>query len=192
MNKKLEELSLEEWGEFFPIEMAEHNSNWASIFESEKKLIENKLGNETVLRIEHFGSTSIPNLKAKDIIDILIEIPNKLLFDQSIIDKMMDLGYQFFRQPGFGIDYMIFVKGFHTDGKKSQKFFAHMTIGNHPELWERLYFRDYLKTNSKIVGEYEKLKCKLAEKHSKNRIEYRIAKTDFVKEITETAKKACL
>ena len=59
---------------------------------------------------------------------------------------MVDLGYQFFRQPGFGIDYMIFVKGFHTDGKKSQKFFAHMKIGNHPELWDRIYFRDYLKS----------------------------------------------
>ncbi len=188
MNKKLEELSLEEWGELFPIEMKEYNSNWTSIFEFEKKQIENKLGNKTSLRIEHFGSTSIPNLKAKDVVDILIEIPNQLLFDENIIDKMADLGYQFFRQPGFGIDYMIFVKGFHTDGKKSQKFFTHMTIGNHSELWDRIYFRDYLKENLKLIEEYEKLKCELAEKHAKNRIEYRIGKTDFVKEITEKAK----
>ncbi len=192
MNKKLEELNVEEWGELFPIEMKNYNSNWSSIFEFEKKLIENKLGNETVHRIEHFGSTSIPNLKAKDIVDILIEIPNHLLFDESIINKMMDLGYQFFRQPGFGIDYMIFVKGFHTDGKKSQKFFAHMTIGNHPELWDRIYFRDYLKLNPTVIRKYEKLKCKLAKKYSKNRIEYRIGKTEFVKEITEVAKKARL
>ena len=188
MNKKLEELSIEEWGELFPVIMEKYNSKWISIFESEKKQIENKLGNEITLRIEHFGSTSIPNLKAKDIVDILIEIPTELLFDEKIIEKMSDLGYQFFRQPGFGIDYMIFVKGFHTDGKKSQKFFAHMTIGNHPELWDRLYFRDYLKKNQNVIEEYEKLKCELAEKHSKNRIEYRIGKTDFVKEITEKAK----
>ncbi|KAA1242889.1 GrpB family protein [Aquimarina sp. RZ0] len=43
-----------------------------------------------------------------------------------------------------------------------------------------------------MIKKYEKLKCKLAEKYSKNRIEYRIGKTEFVKEITEAAKKSLL
>ena len=64
-----------------------------------------------------------------------------------------------------------------------------MTIGNHPELWDRIYFRDYLKENRKIAIEYKELKCKLAKKYSKNRIEYRIEKADYIKEITEKAKK---
>ena len=190
MNKKLEELTIEEWGELFPIEMFEYNPNWSLIFESEKQLIKSILAHNTILRIEHFGSTSIPNLKSKDIIDIIIEIPSKLLFDKNIIKKMSELDYQFFRQSGFGPDYMIFVKGFHTNGEKAQKFFVHMTVGNHSELWDRIYFRDYLKVHSNIAKQYENLKCKLTKKHSKNRIEYRIGKTEFVKRITEMAKLA--
>ena len=181
MNKKLQELSLEEYGALFPIEMKEYDPNWPSVFEHEKKLIVNLLGRETVSRIEHFGSTSITNIKAKDSVDILIEIPNELLFNPNIIEKMEHLEYTFFRQAGFGIDYMIFVKGFHTDGKKAQKFFVHMTI-----------VRDFLNGNCVAREEYEKLKCSLAKEHSKNRIEYRIGKSDFVKRITDEAKMASL
>lgn len=192
MNKKLEELSLEEYGELFPIEMKDYDPNWPSVFEQEKKLIVNILGRKTVCKIEHFGSTSITNLKAKDSVDILIQIPNELLFNSNIIEKMEHLEYTFFRQAGFGIDYMIFVKGFHTDGKKAQKFFVHMTIESHNELWDRIYFRDFLNVNCVAREEYEKLKCNLAKEHSKNRIEYRIGKSDFVKRITDKAKIASL
>jgi len=188
MSKKLEELTVEEWGAIFPIEMHEHNPKWAAIFELEKNKIEQKLGTTLVLRTEHFGSSSIPKLKSKDIIDILIEIPTEFLFNDSLIEKMKALDYEFFRQPGIGPDYMIFVKGFLTNGKKAQKFFVHMTQGNHIEMWERIYFRDYLRINSDLAHQYENLKCELVKKHSKNRIDYRIGKTAFVKKITELAK----
>lgn len=192
MNKKLNELTLEDWGELFPVRMYDYNSDWLRLFELEKESIEEVLTKDIALRIEHIGSTSIPNLKSKDSIDLLIEIPEKYLFDENIISKMSALGFHFFRQPGFGMDYMIFVKGFHTDGKKSQKFFAHMTIKDHSQLWERIYFRDYLRNHPKDCERYENLKCDLAQKHSKNKIEYRIGKTDFVKEITDRAKKSAL
>ncbi|WP_108866200.1 GrpB family protein [Aquimarina aquimarini] len=117
INKKLEELTIEEWGELFPIEMISYQETWASVFQKEKHLIEEKLSKATAIDIQHIGSTSISGLASKGSIDMLIDIPSQLLFDTSIIQAMQTLDYEYCIQSGYGPNYMIFAKGFDRKGK---------------------------------------------------------------------------
>ncbi len=188
VNKKLEELTQEEWGELFPIEMIPPQDHWVSIFKKEKERIEELLTKTIALDIQHIGSTSVPNLASKGSIDILIDIPSKSLFNDDIIKKMQGIGYEYCIQNGYGPDYMIFAKGFNREGKKEQQYFVHMTPKSHTELWDRIFFRDYLKQHPNIAKEYENLKKDLTAKFSKNRRSFRQGKTDFVMRVTALAK----
>lgn len=74
MKKKLEEMSLEELWQLFPIFLVEHKSEWKDWYESEKANLKIILGANVIKRIEHIGSTAIPNIWAKNIVDILLEV----------------------------------------------------------------------------------------------------------------------
>ena len=187
MTKTLDNLTKEDWDTLFPIELASHSQEWAEIYSAEEQNILDKLGNQTILRIEHFGSTSIPGIKAKAYIDILIEIPKELLFSEKVIEELTDLGYHYFRQTGNGADYMIFVKGYNLDGQKEQVYHIHMCAKNH-DLWNQLQFRDFLIDNPERAKLYEKLKLRLTVEYRNDRSGYRIAKSDFINETIAMAK----
>lgn len=185
--KPLNELSTEELGKLFPIEIVPYRDSWENDFEEERKALENKLGKDIAERIEHFGSTAVKGLSAKPIIDILMEIPvlNEVLKEE-IISKMSGLGYQFIWRTDNEIPYMNFVKGYTPEGYKGKVFHVHMADEHH-NLWERTYFRDYLRQHPEVAKEYDNLKAELAEKHRFNREDYTQAKTDFVKRVTAEA-----
>lgn len=184
MAKRLQELTKEEWNTLFPIELVTHNPKWKGIFEAEKRRIFEETGDLEIRRIEHFGSTAIPDIQAKPYIDMLIEIPEGLLFDSSLIDHFTALGYHYFPQSHDTADYMVFVKGYHMDGIKEQIFHIHMCAGHH-DLWDQIRFRDALVTSPEKAMAYEELKLELAENFRNDRVGYRMAKSEFINEILE-------
>jgi len=188
MTKRITDLTREEIAKMFPVELSEYDMRWADLFDKEKELIIQTLGSQTALRVEHFGSTSVPGLSAKDTIDILVEAPDNPSFHDSIIEKMKNISYDFLWQTDGDPPYMHFVKGYNTTGVKEQTYNIHMGPGNH-KLWDRLYFRDYLRDHDDIALQYEALKYDLAKNFKYDRVGYRIAKTEFVTKITERAKK---
>ena len=84
---------------------------------------------------------------------------------------------------------MNFVKGYTIDGFCREIFHLHFGDKSH-SLWDRIYFRDYLRQNKQVAKEYEILKVKLAEEFKFNRELYTNAKSDFVNRITAIAKQA--
>lgn len=186
MAKSINELSKEEIAQLYPVILSDHDPGWAVLFTEEKRLIADALG-EIGLRIEHFGSTSIPNLTAKDTIDILVEIPDEQGLNDDIIARMKNIAYDFIWQADGEPPYMVFVKGYNTDGVKKQTFHIHMGPGHH-KLWDRIYFRDYLIAFPEVAMQYEALKLALAQEYKYDRVGYRIAKTDFVVSVTDEAK----
>ena len=72
MEQRITDLTKDEIAKLFPVKLFSYSSQWIGIYENERDLILSVL-KEEILRIEHFGSTSIPNLTAKVTIDILIE-----------------------------------------------------------------------------------------------------------------------
>src|SRR5690606_20509951 len=121
-----------------------------------------KIGDQIILRVEHFGSSAIPHIKSKPYIDIMVEIPMSLLFDEKIINQFENLGYTYFKVPQREkIDaYMSFGKGYILGGKKEQIYHIHMCPkGN--IMWEQIKFRDYLNKNAERAKAYEELKMNL-------------------------------
>ena len=77
MSKKLEEMSLEELWELFPIFLVEHNSEWSRWYEKEEKNIRTLIPAEcSITRISYIGTTAVPGIWAKNIVGILLEVPS--------------------------------------------------------------------------------------------------------------------
>ncbi|MDO5972376.1 GrpB family protein [Flavivirga aquimarina] len=183
MKKTLNDLTKDDWNTLFPVKLVDHNPEWKRIYEKEKEQILKKVDSKSILRMEHFGSSSIPSIKSKPYIDMMIEIPNELLFDENLISEFEDLGYSHFVVPAReNIEaYSSFGKGYNLDGKKEQIFHIHMCPKENV-MWEQIGFRDYLNANEKRAKEYEKLKLELASKYKNDRGAYVLGKTEFVKE----------
>lgn len=186
--KELGDLTPEELGKLFPIEIVPYNKNWVELFRTESRTIQETLSENIALRLEHFGSTAIEGLSAKPTIDILVEIPpltNQL--KETIIRKLKNIGYHFIWRTDEKTPYMHFVKGYTPNGFSGNVFHVHMADNTH-SLWDRIYFRDFLRKNPAIAKEYETLKISLASKYRFDREAYTNAKTEFVKRITDIAK----
>jgi GrpB-like predicted nucleotidyltransferase (UPF0157 family) len=183
MKKTIYDLTKDDWNTLFPLELVDHNPKWSSIYEHEKERILKSVGKEIILRIEHFGSSSIPGIKSKPYIDLIIEIPAELLFDENLITKFADLGYAHFKVPAReNIEaYSSFGKGYNLDGKKEQIFHIHMCPGDNL-MWRQIEFRDYLRSNPERARQYESLKVELATKFKNDRGAYVLGKTDFINE----------
>lgn len=181
MKKTLSDLTRDDWNTLFPVELVEHNPEWEHIFETEKERITEKVGNELLLRVEHFGSTSIPGIKSKPYIDLMIEIPKDLLFDEDLIAQFIELGYSHFKVPAReNIEaYSSFAKGYNLDGQKEQIFHIHMCPKENI-MWKQVAFRDYLIANQERARAYEKLKLELASKYRNDRGAYVQGKTEFI------------
>ncbi|MDV2995882.1 MAG: hypothetical protein N4J56_005536 [Chroococcidiopsis sp. SAG 2025] len=166
------------------IVIVEYDRKWVELFEQEAIYLRNLLGKASILRIEHFGSTAIPGMPAKPIIDILVEIPSFDRIQQEALPKLVDAGYEYLwrsdRPPG----YMMFVKR-SSDGKRTHHI--HMaTAGN--TLWERLYFRNYLCSHPEEATRYARLKRDLSQKFPGDREAYTNGKSEYVHLITTKAK----
>jgi len=186
MKKSIKDFTKKDWDTLFPIKLVEHNPIWTSIFKSEKQKIIKSVGMNFIKRIEHFGSSSIPNIKAKPYIDILIEVPKHLLFDSQMIKGFENIGYTCLTEPiKDNMDnYMILAKGYNLDGTNEQVFHIHACPEGHSML-KQIKFRDYLISNPERAKAYENLKVNLASEFKNDRSGYRIAKTDFINKTLE-------
>jgi GrpB-like predicted nucleotidyltransferase (UPF0157 family) len=72
----LDNLTAEQVGQLFPIKIEPYNPDWTALFEQEKALITEVLGEDMAHGVEHIGSTSVAGLAAKPTVDILVEVPN--------------------------------------------------------------------------------------------------------------------
>ncbi|MCH5210203.1 MAG: GrpB family protein [Oscillospiraceae bacterium] len=177
MSKKLSEMTLEELWQLFPIILEEHKICWADWFEEEAVTLRNILPQNA--RISHIGSTAVPEIWAKPIVDILVEIESGM---DGVKGILINNGYICMAENE---SEMSFNKGYTESGFAERVFHLHLRYsGDNDEI----YFRDYLINNPDIAKEYEKLKLGLWKKFEHNRDEYTNQKTEFVRKYTELAK----
>ncbi|WP_192346211.1 GrpB family protein [Algoriphagus sp. Y33] len=188
MSNPLYELKKDDWNRFFPIHLESHNPRWSAVFQKEKELIFSQIKTFEPILIEHVGSTSIPGIKAKPYIDILIVIGEELLFNEDIISALTAIGYTYFFVPKReNIEaYMSFGKGYNLEGKPEQIFHIHMCPENNITVKQR-EFRDFLRANPEQAKAYEKLKLESAEKFKNDRGAYVLSKNEFVRQVLALA-----
>ena len=181
--EKIERLIREE------VQVAPYDPRWPEWFLAEKNHLLDCLPSELVGRIEHFGSTAVPGLAAKPIVDMLVEVTDLNETRRRIAPILESQGYDYVWRPTSGDDggpwYAWFIKRDDRTGVRTHHI--HMVEIDF-EHWDRLLFRDYLIQNPHVATEYLELKNRLATSHPNDRVAYTEGKTKFVIRVTEQAK----
>ncbi len=166
-----------------PVIVVPYDEAWPSLFEEERALIEGAIG-PWVEEIEHVGSTAVPGLAAKPVIDIMVGV--KSLDDSPVlIEHLAGVGYEYVPEFERVLPFRrYFRKG--RGGRRTHQI--HLVERSNTEWWERhLMFRNYLRTHPETAREYGRLKDHLAERFRSDREAYTDAKTDFISEVVRRA-----
>ncbi len=170
------------------IDIVAYNPLWPDKFIQEKEQLESLFSSSILKRIEHFGSTAVPGLIAKPIIDMLVEVSSLNTVKKEVVPVLESQMYDYFWRPTFGNNtppfYAWFIKR-DTRGKRTHHI--HMVEKDFPQ-WERLLFRDYLRGHPDIAKEYGELKLRLAKRYGHNRELYTKKKGAFIQRVTSIAK----
>ena len=167
------------------IEIVDYEPNWPRLFEEERGQLAHVLPADQILAIEHAGSTAIPGLAAKPIIDIFVAVPSIGAARATLVEPIRTLGYVYWEENPER-DRMFFVKGMPPYGERR----THHVHVFEPtsEVWQRaLIFRDYLREHRDEAERYEQLKRTLACAHRADREAYTRAKDAYVKAVAQKA-----
>jgi GrpB-like predicted nucleotidyltransferase (UPF0157 family) len=178
LEERIEEAIREE------ISIVSYDHEWPLLFEKEAEFLRRLLPASLIKGIEHFGSTAIPGLAAKPIIDMLVEVDSLEETQKQIVPVLESEGYDYFWRTDCQPPYAWFIKR-NAEGQRTHHL--HMVEAD-STLWERLSFRDYLKQFPAEAKRYEELKRTLSAKHPTDRVAYTAGKAEFVAAVTEKAK----
>lgn len=165
-----------------PVEIVAYDPSWPSQFLGESETLCRGLATWLVAPIEHIGSTAVPGLAAKPVIDIMAGV-RTLDESRPAIAAATELGYCY-------VPYQADIE--HWFCKPSPSFRTHhlhlIPIGT-PEWLRPIAFRNYLRVHADVAAEYDALKRRLALEHRLDREAYTLGKRAFIDRITEMALK---
>lgn len=157
-----------------------YNPEWVNVYIQEYEKLRH-IFTDKLKSIDHIGSTAIPGIKAKPIIDILITTEDINQID-SLTNQIEDLGY--IAGGEFGLPgRRFFCKG----DEKHCHIHVHIYEETHPSVPQYLKFRNYMIDHPDEMKKYELLKTKLAQKYSHNRTLYTAGKNEFIQKILHKA-----
>eukprot|EP00026_Physarum_polycephalum_P018486 Phypoly_transcript_20093.p1 GENE.Phypoly_transcript_20093~~Phypoly_transcript_20093.p1 ORF type:complete len:188 (+),score=12.78 Phypoly_transcript_20093:52-564(+) len=156
-----------------------YNSQWPIMFEEEKYLLEQVFLDQAE-EIFHFGSTSIPGMTAKPIIDIKVRMRN-MPANAELLKLLVSLGYMHRETPGEPLEkYMRFDKG-----NPVVTHCLHLLLSTEPDHTKNM--RDYLRTHPDDALLYSQLKWKILQQENVSMLQYRDEKSPFLAEIRKRA-----
>jgi GrpB-like predicted nucleotidyltransferase (UPF0157 family) len=158
------------------IYLKDYDPKWPIKFEAEKQLIKNTLGSGITGGIHHVGSTAVPNLRGKPIIDIMVGV-EKLEPAKAFIPLLEKVAYVYFPyKPEI-------MHWFCKPSPAHREFHLYLMEPSSPQWKGRLLFRDQLREHPETAKKYLILKEDLAAKFQNDREAYTQGKTDFVKSV---------
>ena len=157
------------------VSLEPYNPKWTEDFLQEKIELQNIFGKETP--IEHVGSTSVPGLSAKPIIDIVVGLDSLDEFEKyrPIIEK---LSHYSIKEDSDKDEWLV-----RKGPEENRTHFIHVLDKNAPRFKNYIKFRNYLRDHPDTLKQYENLKKDLAVKYADERKKYTAAKADFINEI---------
>jgi GrpB-like predicted nucleotidyltransferase (UPF0157 family) len=157
-----------------PIVIADYDPGWPARFELERERIQTALG-PLALLIEHVGSTSVPGLAAKPIVDLVVEVAD--VADEQVQRALESVGYVLrVREP----DHRMF-------RTPERDVHVHVWASSDPKIERHLCFRDHLRENPADRAAYERLKRDLAAREWEDTNEYANAKSELIDAIIAKA-----
>jgi GrpB-like predicted nucleotidyltransferase (UPF0157 family) len=171
------------------VEIVDYRPHWAEEFEQIAAVVRSGLG-EQALRVDHIGSTSVPGLASKDVIDVQVSVAR---FDDALIDAFVRLGYSLHpviqgdhRPPGASGPDSDWEKRYFDPPPGQRNTHMHVRILGRPNQRYALLFRDYLRAHPAAAAGYAALKRTLAQYMGEDRQAYTLIK-DPVCDIIQSA-----
>jgi GrpB-like predicted nucleotidyltransferase (UPF0157 family) len=166
------------------VKLVPYDPAWPGEFKVERNRIASRLG-DIALRIDHHGSTSIPGLAAKPVIDIQVSVA-ELHPIEAYAPLLAQLGYEHLPHPDDAL-----CPFFYRPSRWPHSHHVHVVQAGGVEERRTLAFRDYLRENPSLAREYQDLKLRLAPNFSAgdfvSRQAYADSKGHFINRITELA-----
>lgn len=162
------------------IEVVPHDPAWADAYQTEVHKLSAAFASDQA-EFHHIGSTAIPGILAKPVIDIMVVVA-KLERVEDWIPKMAVRGYEYRGEAGIP-GRQFFRKD--TNGVRSHH--VHIFEAGHPNIAVQINFRDYLRAHPAEAQAYSRLKQELAARFRHSPEEYTEAKTDFITHINQLA-----
>jgi GrpB-like predicted nucleotidyltransferase (UPF0157 family) len=157
-----------------------HDDRWKESFREEAALLRKLLGPH-VVAVEHIGSTAVPELKAKPLIDLLVGLDDLAEYERFDFKELSGRGY--YRLRNEPIEGKRVIAKFRQLDPPVKTHVVHV-VDHGGDWWQKhLLFRDRLRENHEIAGDYERLKLELAERHSGDERAYADAKLEFVERV---------
>jgi len=158
-----------------------YNPDWIHQYEEEKRKILEAI-QDICVSIEHIGSTSVPGLGAKPIIDIMVGVHHLNLVGQRHIDQLKEIGYEYVDKPEFP------ERKFFRRGKwRAGTHHLHIYEMNGVQWNNNLLFRDYLRNHEDTLKQYYRLKKELEARYKHDRALYTEGKEKFIQEVINKA-----
>ena len=157
------------------VRLVPHKASWHQTYVDEARRIQNALHIEASF-IQHVGSTSIPHIVAKPILDIAVKA-DSLDIVNVWIEPLETLGYHYKGLEPHMPQRRFFAKG----PEELRKVYLHVVDSN--EFNKLVTFRDALTANDRLAREYSRLKKKLATAHANDRTQYTRLKNEFISNV---------
>lgn len=162
------------------VRLANYQPEWEMLFNTEKRLLKRIIGKH-VSDIEHIGSTSVPDLASKPIIDMIAAV-NDLAVYKQLIEPFAALGYEFMPGRVF-VDRVFFPKG----PRENRTYHLNLVVKDSDQWQQTIAFRDYLRKNKIARIKYQAYKTELAAKYPNDRTSYTKAKEQFISQLLKDA-----
>ena len=167
------------------ITIVPYDSAWPALFAAEAAVIRQTLG-DSVLRIEHVGSTSVPGLAAKPVVDMQVSVRSLEPLSRYLV-LLGRIGYTHASLGPFDLVYPLFQK----PNEWPSTHHVHLCVIGSEQERNHIAFRDYLRTHPSVAGEYLKIKRALAAVNHGTTLEsrerYSLSKTEFVVSVLKRA-----
>jgi GrpB-like predicted nucleotidyltransferase (UPF0157 family) len=158
------------------VRLVQYDDMWPSLFAAERERIIAVLESHGLaMQLEHIGSTAVPGLAAKPVLDILAA-PVKGERVEPLLAVMPLADYEY-RPLSSTPERHFFRRG------TPRQFHLHLTPFDSDVWWDQLAFRDQLRANARLAADYATLKRELAAKYPRDRESYINGKTEFVRRV---------
>lgn len=157
------------------VKIVTYSAEWPHLFEVEKNLIANTLG-DNLVDVYHIGSTAVPGLSAKPVIDIM-PVVKDILKVTNAITAMEQLGYEY--KGEYGIPF----RRYFQKGGTTRTHNVHIYEQGNPEIDRHLKFRDWMRTHEDDSDAYGRIKTELALKYHHDIMHYCLGKESFITDI---------
>ena len=158
------------------IELVQYNPDWPAVFEAEARRLRAACGS-ALIAVEHIGSTALPGLAAKPVLDVMLGV-TRLEDADALVAPICALGYDYFGRYVRSSRFFFVLR---ANGRRV--IHAHGFVAGGPHWRRHLFFRDHLRTHPQAAERYQSLKRELAARFESDREAYSDGKKAFLQAI---------